>query len=385
MTKKDRKPILPLILGFSILGVVVLTAASIWLIRGVDRPRAPVYEEVYSGSPELAGIIKKIDSSVYESLYRSGISEKDIFFLAVEPKTEGGYHWEFTKLLVKCRDEAGAHHLESRMLGVLSGLGSEVSVRKTKPTEHSFRYAILSKGFHTHTVILDFGRAALAFQKGQPKIALIIDDLGYDPELADAFMHLRIPVTLSVLPLAPFTRRIVDEARKRGCELMVHVPMEPKSYPRIKPGPGALFVTMDDKEIRQKLIRDLNQVPGAKGVNNHMGSLFTEDRDKMMVVMEALRKRHLFFIDSRTTADSVGYNMARSMGVPAAERTVFLDDDLHLDTMEIQVKRLLNVARHEGWAIGIGHPHKETLKLLKDYLGKVDDGVEVVPASKIVG
>lgn len=384
MGKKKRKPGLLLIVGFLILGVVVLTVASFWLIPEVERRRTPVYEEAYSRSPELARIIRRVDSSVYDSLYRSGIPEKNIYFLTVEPRTDKGYHWEFTKLLVKCRDEGRAHLLENRMLRALSRLGPGVSVQKSRPTKHSFHYSILSKGFLTHAVILDFGGTGFALKKGRPKIALIIDDLGYDPELADAFMNLQIPVSLSVLPLAPFTRSIVDEARKKGCELMVHLPMEPKSYPRVKPGPGALMVTMDDKEIREKLLRDLNQIPGAKGVNNHMGSLFTEDRDKMMVVMEALRKRHLFFVDSRTVADSVGYNLARSMGVPTAKRTVFLDDDLHLGAMEFQVRRLLSVARHQGWAIGIGHPHKETLMLLKHYLEKVDDGVEVVPVSKIV-
>jgi len=116
-----------------------------------------------------------------------------------------------------------------------------------------------------------------------------------------------------------------------------------------------------------------------------MGSLFTEDRRKMKIVLGALKRRHLFFVDSRTTPESVGYDLARELGVPAAKRTVFLDNDLHSGAIASQVRRLLSMARQKGQAIGIGHPHRETLSLLEKETSLLWDGVTVVPVAELLG
>jgi uncharacterized protein len=382
---RRRKSRLGLIFVFLCFCIAVFALGSLWLLKGGVRHSAPLYEEAYSGSDELAGTIRKIDFSVYDVLYRSGIPEKSVVFLEVGPRDAGGEHWEFTNLLVRCPDGAKARNLRDRMLKGLSRLGPRVMIRREKAARNAVSFSILVNGFRTHRIVLSFGAFPHERGKERARIALIIDDLGYDSRLAEGFMNLKIPVSLSILPDAPFTRSIADEARRRGCELMVHLPMEPKRYPAVNSGPGTLFVSMDTEQILHQLSDDLDQVPGATGVNNHMGSLFTENRDKMMVVLQALKRRHLFFVDSRTTADSVGYDLARKMGIPTAKRTVFLDNDLHPEAIRSQVRRLLNMARHKGWAIGIGHPHKETLKLLQNDLSGPQDGVEIVPVSKLLG
>jgi polysaccharide deacetylase 2 family uncharacterized protein YibQ len=382
---RRRKPrLLSFFLVLS-LAVAVFTLGCIWFFKGSGRPSIPLYEEAYSGSSELAGIIRKIDLSVYDALYRSGIPERDVVFLNVEPRDAGKQHWEFTKLLIRCPDGAKEGALRRRIQKDLSRLGSRVKVRTEKTVGHALSISILVNGFRTHRVLLSVGTSPPEERKQKAKVALIIDDLGYDPGLAKGFMDLKIPVSLSVLPDAPFTRRIATEADKRGCELMVHLPMEPKRYPAVNPGPGTLFVTMDSEQILHQLADDLAQVPGAKGINNHMGSLFTEDRQKMAVVLRALKRRHLFFVDSRTTPDSVGYDLAKKMGIPTAKRTVFLDNDLHPAAIESQVRRLLNMARHKGWAIGIGHPHKETLRLLRRLAPGQQNGIEIVPITELLG
>jgi polysaccharide deacetylase 2 family uncharacterized protein YibQ len=217
-----------------------------------------------------------------------------------------------------------------------------------------------------------------------PKIAIIIDDLGYDRCLAEEFMGLDLPLTLSILPLAPFTRPIAQRARKRGREIMLHLPMEPRSYPHINPGDGVLLVSMERDAILEVLDRDLSEIPFVAGANNHMGSMFTENKEKMAVVLAELKRRGLYYVDSRTSRRSVALDLARQMKIRAARRDVFLDNDLSESALKIQMDRLLQVARHKGHAIGIGHPHKETLQFLKRLRLSHKQEVEVVPVSCLV-
>jgi hypothetical protein len=141
---------------------------------------------------------------------------------------------------------------------------------------------------------------------------------------------------------------------------------------------------MDAREIRGTMRRHLDEIPGIVGVNNHMGSCFTERRDKMKVVLTELKERRLFFVDSRTTRETVGYRLARQLGVPAAQRSVFLDNNLSRKAIRFQMERLLRIAKQEGCAIGIGHPHPDTFELLRDYGDRLEGEVEVVPASELV-
>ena len=365
--------------------IIAFIFGCIWFARGKFGPSALPYEESYSGNGALSGVIRKIDFSIYDALYRSGIPEKNVVFQCVEPRARGRRHWEFTRLLIRCPNKTKARSLLGRLRKSIFTLKHDVSFRMEKGSARTFSFSVLANGLQTHRVLLSYGAFPVAQRGHGGRVALIIDDLGYDSVLARKFMDLKIPVSLSVLPCAPFTKRIAAEARKRGCSLMVHLPMEPKRYPAVNPGPGTLYTTMDAKQILHQLSDDLAQVPGAKGVNNHMGSLFTEDREKMTIVLRALKQHGLFFVDSRTTPDSVGYDLARKIGIPTAKRTVFLDNDLHPEAIESQVRRLLNMARHKGWAIGIGHPHKETLRLLKNDLSGKQDGVEIVPIEELLG
>jgi uncharacterized protein len=217
-----------------------------------------------------------------------------------------------------------------------------------------------------------------------PKIAIIIDDLGYDASLADGFIQLDLPLTLSILPFAPYTRSIARKARERGREIMLHLPMEPRSYPRVNPGDGVLLVSMESSAILEVLEGDLNEVPFVEGVNNHMGSRFTENREKMMVVLGELKKRGLYFVDSKTSRMSVAFDLAKQLEIRTARRDVFLDNDLSEGALKIQMDRLLALAQHRGHAIGIGHPHRETLWFLSRSQADFKSEVEVVPASCLV-
>lgn len=219
----------------------------------------------------------------------------------------------------------------------------------------------------------------------RPKVAIIIDDLGYDLKVAKAFMRMGLPLTLSILPLAPFTKNIAHEAKMRGLEILLHQPMEPGGYPRVDPGPGALLLSMSPIQIVGVLDANLKQIPGVKGINNHMGSSFTMNRDKMGVVAKVLREERLFFIDSRTSKGTVALEEMGRHRVPGRSRDVFLDNELASHAIDGQIARLLCVAEREGSAIGIGHPHPMTLERLMKNRERLHKRARMVPVSELMG
>src|SRR4051794_30869361 len=213
------------------------------------------------------------------------------------------------------------------------------------------------------------------------RIALVIDDLGHDVADLRPLEALGVPVTYSVLPYEQQTSEVVAELRQRKAEILLHLPMEPRNGEN--PGPGALRQGMSDGELRQRTEEALKAVPGAVGVNNHMGSLLSSEEGPMTAVLGVLAERGLFFLDSRTSAETVGYKVAIGLGIPAAERQVFLDDgEPGAEAVHVQFERLLTMARARGAAIAIGHPHPETLAALAREVPRARaEGVEFVPVS----
>jgi len=366
------------------LGCLIALGLFIYLSNSIITTSPPIYEEIYSITSDLNKKIGQIDCAIYESLYKRGITEKDIFFSAVRPMQERGYDWDFTELLINLPDKKSVIQLEKIINLELSKLKSAVRLKNEKIANSEIVYHVFALGLYTHKIRLIRKGYVQKTHKGLPRIAIIIDDLGYDRDMAISFMQLDLPLSLSVLPLAPYTGYIANEANKRGRELLLHLPMEPKGYPRLNPGPGALLVDMGAEEIRE-IIGDLvTQIPGIRGVNHHMGSYFTERVDKMSLVLSELKKRNLFYIDSRTTSKTVAFKQAKKMGVPVAKKSVFLDHDLSSKAIKFQLERLLGMARYSGTAVGIGHPHKETLKILKEYLDLLKTEYNVVPVSELV-
>jgi polysaccharide deacetylase 2 family uncharacterized protein YibQ len=220
--------------------------------------------------------------------------------------------------------------------------------------------------------------------EGLPKIAVVIDDVGFDVELARSFLELKPPPSLSILPTAPHARVIAHEALGKGVELLLHLPMEPKEADGEESTPGVLLAKMGEEEFIETLKGHLSRVPGVKGVNNHMGSLLTEREDKMALLFRELKKRHLFFVDSRTTPQTVAAKVAADMKVPVASRSVFLDNELSLEAMSAQWDRLVATARQQGYALVIAHPHQETLVFLREHLGDLRSKARVVRVADIV-
>ncbi|MGC9196060.1 MAG: divergent polysaccharide deacetylase family protein [Syntrophobacteraceae bacterium] len=213
-----------------------------------------------------------------------------------------------------------------------------------------------------------------------PKLAIVIDDFGPNIGIARKFASLPFPVTLSVLPFEAYSTQIARMAHSKGCDVILHLPMEPLNS-RINPGPGALLVSMSSSQIRLCVTAALHISPYFDGVNNHEGSKMTMDAKGMQTLMSVLKDRRLFFIDSMTINKSVGWKEARRRGVATFKRDVFLDDSTQVSAIGKQIARAVKIARERGAALAIGHPHEITFRCLlaaAPYFKK--EGVQMVYA-----
>jgi uncharacterized protein len=211
----------------------------------------------------------------------------------------------------------------------------------------------------------------------------VIDDLGNDPRALDRLLRIRAPFAGAVLPELPRSRETADALRAAGKEVLLHLPMEPLD-PKMKPGPGLIRDSMSAGEIESTLAADLASVPGADGVNNHMGSKGTADRKTVSALLGGLSRRGLFFLDSRTTGLTVVPDEGLRLGVPVLSRNIFLDDDADEQSVERQLDSAESASRKDGFAVAIGHPHPTTLAVLERRLpGLRDRGVTACRVSEL--
>ena len=217
----------------------------------------------------------------------------------------------------------------------------------------------------------------------KPMIAIVIDDMGLNPRRSAAVMKLPGPLTLAFLPYANELPGQTAAAHAQGHELMVHVSMQPLGADN--PGPNALTTNLPSGEIKRRLAWALGTFDGYVGINNHMGSLFTTDREGMAVVMAELKARGLLFLDSRTGPNSVGNSTATALGVPHAARHVFIDHEISAGEIARQLGEVEKIARQTGFAVAIGHPHELTVAALKTWLPSLEaKGFVLAPISAIV-
>jgi len=213
--------------------------------------------------------------------------------------------------------------------------------------------------------------------KGEPpaRIAIIIDDLGFNAESTQLVLSLKIPLTVSILPFYPYSKKSVEWAHQAGKEVLLHIPMEPVSNPaEARPGKGVLIYGSSRAEIERQVGEDLTELPSVSGASSHMGSLFTTDSEGMRVVFRTLKKRGLFFVDNLTTNKSVTKKIASEEGLKYFLRNVFIDDDLKRGSILQQLEKAEKIAREKGLAIAVGHPHPETISALRDWIPEAQAG-----------
>lgn len=218
----------------------------------------------------------------------------------------------------------------------------------------------------------------------RPRLALIIDDGGYNLESFRELLGVGRPMTFAILPHATHARRAAELARQQGGEIMLHLPMEPEGGNPLEK--NSVLAGMEPAQVQRILEEGLQRVPQARGVNNHMGSKAISDRRVMESIMEVLEREGLYFIDSRTSPRSAAPAAARRAGVPFARSDRFIDHEKSLPAIIGALRQVMGKARREGKAVAIGHPHPLTLQALREILPEIErQGVRLVRASEVVG
>jgi len=221
---------------------------------------------------------------------------------------------------------------------------------------------------------------------GLPGIALIIDDLGNQRSQGLRAISLPGPITYAFLPSGPYTAALARKAHASSKEIMLHLPMQALDHAHEHVEPGTLTIDMSQQQFMDTLQQSLAAVPHVSGLNNHMGSLMTRHPGNMAWLMEAISERgDLFFVDSRTTHFTVAKQLATEYGIPSISRNVFLDNQPTPEAIRAQFRRLVEIARRDGTAVGIGHPQAATLQVLAEELEKLpQQGIQLLPVSRLI-
>jgi polysaccharide deacetylase 2 family uncharacterized protein YibQ len=222
-------------------------------------------------------------------------------------------------------------------------------------------------------------------ESGFGRLAIIIDDMGNSMSEARSLISINVPLTFAIIPGQRVDTEVAAYAAAHRVETMIHIPMQSKGWPARRLEENGLLVAMDENEIQERVSGFVVKFPGAVGVNNHMGSEFTEHEDKMAAALQVLKKSNLFFVDSVTSPGSVGRDVAHRLGLRSARRNVFLDNEQNRSYIIGQLDQAVRLAKKNGSAIAIGHPHPATIAALASALpGLPSRGITLVTASQLV-
>lgn len=283
--------------------------------------------------------------------------------------------------------------LESSFTETFNAFAIQITEKEEQQTDEKKYYLWQAQDNRQHrlTVLFSCDKEGIKIARkssplpGAPKVALIVDDMGYSLEAINELCSIGLPLTVAIIPYSPLASEIATISRQHDLEVILHLPLEAVNNNESYDSKGMITAEMSEAEVITILEKNLDQVPYIQGVNNHMGSKITADSKLMNIILEHLRDRDLFFIDSRTTSSSVAYDIAQSLKIPSAYRHVFLDAEPSESYIQGQLAELFRRAQQNGFALGICHPTKETLKVLKESFHLVDDyGLEPVHASRIV-
>ncbi len=219
----------------------------------------------------------------------------------------------------------------------------------------------------------------------QPYASIIIDDLGDNYASAKEVTRIPAALTIAILPGTPYAKKTAELANKHGKDVMLHLPMQSISHQN--QAPGMLQLHMSEQQFTTELRQSLQAIPYLKGVNNHMGSLLTRHPGHMKWLMRTLvtHDEDLFFVDSRTTKQSVALQVAREHDIPSVERDVFLDPDASERTIEQQFDRFVRLVKRQGYGLAIAHPYPQSLRMLKNRLASLEaNGIRLIPVSEYI-
>ena len=372
----------------TVLAVVlaVIAIAGIVLVKYLQTPRgqAALLDRGFRNA--AAEVHVNIDSALRGALEPSGLDRR----ISVQSSaTPGQWPSGATQWRINCPPGTDLILINVALTEAAERAGGRVRKSEEREGGRALYMSIGTRLHETHRITLRMAERRAAEPKppksGRPRVAIVIDDFGYSRSgVAAKLIALDLPLSISILPGLPHSRRMLDRARAAGRCTLLHLPMEAEHEEKADAVP--VTTAMSDREVAALVDRYLDSLPGVAGVNNHQGSRATADPRVMRAVIEVLRRRGLFFLDSLTSSKSVAYNTARELGVPSAKNTLFLDDDTE-DThaVEERLHQLVALARTNGSAIGICHPHRWTFEALERSMEYLQgSGVDLVPVCSLM-
>ncbi|HWP92601.1 MAG TPA: divergent polysaccharide deacetylase family protein [Thermodesulfobacteriota bacterium] len=400
------------------LGFIAFVAISLYSLSYIKNQISGTIEEKRASSG-LTKTIEDVDAYIAEALFNLGVSKKDVKLKRSSSGKAGG---NFAEIYIDIPQGIGEKMVVEALRKHLSRPHIEPSFKKTgksllvaeikiddipthritavfKQQHQKKREVIAAKDKEASSTPKELAKIeketltvkkpeARTFQEEKPKVVIIVDDLGLHKGPIDKLGELNAPISFAILPDLPYSKYAAQVAHRKGWDVILHLPMEPKEssgYLAADAGDGALLVGLPKNEILTNLEKNLSSIPYIKGVNNHMGSKFTENSELMELVLESIKKKGLFFIDSRTSPHTTGFDMARKMGIKTAKRDLFLDNSAGSQNyIRSQIEKLVNVSKEKGVAIGICHPYPNTISVLSEMIPEIRKEADIVLSSAVV-
>jgi polysaccharide deacetylase 2 family uncharacterized protein YibQ len=337
--RRKKRSVLPKI--FAVLCIVFFITVLLSFVLSLEFPGNTFKSDKVAAQ-------KRLRASIENSLKSYGIEKK----------------WLLRKnneLHVRVPADLHPLTIYQKLSQVIIKKGGEISHGKAdKSGRMSLAYQFDGKRVETIKLMPD-----TSLLRTNAKIALIIDDFGYhDNQLIKAFLDLPFAATYAIIPGLEYSKKLATELGKQSKAVMIHIPMEPMQG-RVESGEYTLLTGLSAEEIGKRMQKAMADVPFAIGVNNHMGSKATTDSVLLSAVFTEMQKNGYFYVDSRTSSESIAYDIARSLGVPALRNNIFLDPVDEQETIEKKLFALAEMAKNTGQAIGIGHPRPNTLAALR--------------------
>ena len=383
-----------------VFGFVLLIGIALY---GLNYLKDEVYgKKDVSRDRVLNSKIEKVDRSLYEILFKLGISNNHILKESTYEESKDGLSWNTRKKTFRLN----RIYSKDEFTNVFDQL---LPVECTISIEYrggSYFSRINIDGYNTHVfdfvykkpekslveTVLKTGKKDKAndfvlYSGKKPKISIIVDDIGIDKDAVDHLIGISNNFTFAILPNRSFTSYAAERASKNNVDILLHQPMEPKlnsGYTADDAGEGVLMVGQTKESIVKTLNNNLLSLPNVVGVNNHMGSKFTENEELMLLILGSLKQKDLFFVDSLTSSNSKGYIIAKELGMKAAKRDVFLDDEKKDKSyVKKQLRKLVSKARKRGYAVGICHTYPQTIKALREEIPNISKEVDITPINKL--
>jgi len=405
---------------------IIIFALSLMALQFINKKITRDSKKVRISEEELNEEIEKIDGKLNEIFSEIGLKKSEIVSKGTDRRKEGGISWKYKKVSIKTDQISKIEKFNDKFsnLSKLDLVGVEVNKKDNITSSSLYIYNLYTHKIDFSLEIqkeiandIQSGNISIkdkalkipaktipkintkktnankefAFLEGlktKPKIAIIVDDLGINKESIDDLLKIPVNLNFAVLPNLPHSVYAAEKANNKGWDVLLHLPMEPKytsGYSGIDAGENTLLTGLPKTQILGLLEQNLSSLPYIKGVNNHMGSKFTESSELMSLVLKRMKEKGLFFIDSKTSSQSKGYIQAKRLGIKTAQRDIFLDNGKAGEKfVRARINELLKVSKKQGFAVGICHPYPETIKVLSEMLPKLNGYVEFISASEVV-